>query len=154
MWSARKALETLSSACARAEQCEADLLRKMREHGVPAADAAQVMAYLRKHRFVDDARYASAFARDKMRFNGWGRIKVAMMLRAKHIDEDTINTALDALEPEIYNELLLKLVKSEAHRLDLDSYTDRVKLTRKLYGRGFEPELIKEALATIRHPRE
>jgi len=126
----------------------------MREHGVPAADAAQVMAYLRKHRFVDDARYASAFARDKMRFNGWGRIKVAMMLRAKHIDEDTINTALDALEPEIYNELLLKLVKSEAHRLDLDSYTDRVKLTRKLYGRGFEPELIKEALATIRHPRE
>ena len=153
-WCAQKALERLSSACARAEQCEADLRRKMREHGVPPADASQVMDYLRKHRFVDDTRYACAFARDKVRFNGWGRIKVAMMLRTKHIDEETIKAALCAVEPEVYSEVLSKLVKAESRRLVLDRYADRLKLTRKLYARGFEPELIKEAIYTLTNSGE
>lgn len=150
-WDAHKALERLSGACARAEHCEADLLRKMREHGVSPADAALVMDYLRKHHFVDDARFACAYARDKVRFNGWGRVKVAMMLRAKHIDEETIATALAAVEQEVYDLVLSKLVKAESRRLDLNSYADRLKLTRKLYARGFEPELVKEAISTNRN---
>ena len=154
LWSINKAFEHLTAACVRAEQCEADLLLKMRTHGMSSADAAHVLEQLRKNKFVDNARYARAYAVDKLRFNGWGRTKITMMLRSKHIAPEHIKAALDTLDPDVYTGVLKRLVNAEARKLNLDLYTDRLKLTRKLYSRGFEVEVIKEAIAEYRESAE
>lgn len=154
LWSVSRAIEVLSAACARAEQCEGDLLLKMRAHGMSRPDAEHVLEQLRRGRFVDNARFARAYASDKVRFNGWGRTKVAMMLRSKRIESEHIKGALEALNPEVYAEVLQRLVRTEARKLDLERYEDRLKLYRKLYGRGFEGEMIKEAIAEFRESRK
>ena len=62
---------------------------KMRKWGMAPDAQARVMEYLTKNKFVDDERYARAFALDKIRYNKWGRRKVEQALWAKRIDEPT-----------------------------------------------------------------
>ena len=68
-WSAEKALPYLASLCAKCEQCEEDLRLKMRRHCMEEGDMDSIIAYLYEHKFLDEERYARAYARDKMRFN-------------------------------------------------------------------------------------
>lgn len=136
----------LSGLCARGEQCEFDLREKMRKKGVRMADADEIIGWLYDHNFLNESRFARAYARDKHRFNGWGRIKIRMMLRSKRISPDAVSDALESLDEAEYGEVLSRVVASKARSLDLADRADRAKLLRSVYSRGFEPPLIIEAI--------
>ncbi len=53
-----------------------------------------VLKRLEEEGFVDDRRFALAYARDKMRFSKWGRVKVRSNLRGLGIDERTVEEAI------------------------------------------------------------
>ena len=80
-----QALGKLAALCSQSEHCTADLLEKLRKWEIDASDQAEIIAYLVKERYVDDARFARFFVNDKLRFNKWGRRKVEMALRQKQI---------------------------------------------------------------------
>ena len=67
-----QALAALMRLCARAERSEEDARRLMTRWGVAPADRERVLERLRRDRFIDDARYAEAFVRDKINLSGWG----------------------------------------------------------------------------------
>ena len=67
-----QALAQLMRLCARAEKSESDARRLMRGWGLDDRAAAEVLDRLVHDRFIDDARYAGAFVREKMRLSGWG----------------------------------------------------------------------------------
>lgn len=150
VWDEKRALEVLSSACAKCEQCEYDLRVKMSRHNVDSHTADRVIDYLTEHNFLNEKRFASAYARDKVRFNGWGRQKITLMLRAKRIPGYIIEEGLADIDEATYSDVLHRLVKSGTRSLNLDEYADRLKLMRKLYARGFETDLIQDAIADIR----
>ena len=89
-----QALSALAALCSRGEQAESDLREKLRKWEVSPADADRIIQRLKEENFLSDERYARAFVRDKFRFNGWGRIKIAHALRQKHIDSQWIEQAL------------------------------------------------------------
>ena len=80
-----QALAALMRLCARAERSEEDARRLMTRWGVAPADRERVLERLRRDRFIDDARYAEAFVRDKIRLSGWGARKIRTSLRLKGI---------------------------------------------------------------------
>lgn len=131
----------LASLCARSEQCEADIVRKIRAKGLGASDAAWIMQNLRDRAFVDDTRFARSFARDKVRFSAWGRRKIRAALIAKRISEATITDAFGQIDPGDYADALHRAARARAARLDLDERDDRVKLFRHLVSRGFESDI-------------
>ena len=67
-----QALAALMRLCARAERSEEDARRLMTRWGVAPADRERVLERLRRDRFIDDARYAEAFVREKINLSGWG----------------------------------------------------------------------------------
>lgn len=144
-----KALPLMASLCVKCEQCEADLREKMRRRGLSPQDTDYVIDYLYEHKFLDQTRFASAYAKDKFRFNAWGRIKIAMMLRAKKIPECEVKEALAKIPEDDYRACLLRLARTASRSLSLDNYADRAKLMRRLYSRGFEPQLIRMALEDL-----
>ena len=97
--------------CARAEYCADDIRLKIRLWGGTDAQAQQVIDLLYRQHYLDDHRYASAFARDKVRFNGWGKLKIAAALRAKHLPDAVIDEALNALDPNEYQRALEKAIR-------------------------------------------
>ena len=80
--------------CSRREYCSSAVLQKIRQKGLDGKDAAAVLERLVRERYVDDARYARAFVRDKALLAGWGPRKISFALSAKGISKEVVEEAL------------------------------------------------------------
>lgn len=148
------AMVRLEEACVRAERCEFELLTKLRTWKISSTDANEIIKSLRKRRFVDNARYAPVFVRDKYRIQRWGRRKIESALRLKRIDSNIIDEAMDQIDQEIYISNLKALLKAKSASLDLSDYDSRQKLLRFAVSRGYEMDLavkLIKALAASKH---
>ncbi len=144
------ALSRLQALCAGSEQCRSDLRRKMSRWGLTPDDAECVIAQLVDSKFVDDARYARAFAHDKLMFNGWGKWKISQGLWAKGIDRTTIDEAIDeAIDPVQYKRKAFAVIKSRATGMERTK-ENRMKLLRFGASRGFEINLLVKIINSPR----
>lgn len=141
-----EAMQYAAGLCATSEQCEFDMLRKLALHGVCGADAERIINYLYDHSFLDERRFASAFARDKARFSRWGRIKIRMALAARKVSSDSISEGIDSIDEKDYLGGLQKMVGQYASKENLHERDSRLKLLRRLSARGFELSLINRAI--------
>lgn len=135
-------LVRMAGLCAGAEQCSADIRGKVLKKGFSEDTADKIVAYLVKNRYIDDARYARAFAADKVKFAGWGRIKVRMHLKARRLPDSLIEEALEYVDEEEYMQSLRKSLAAKARALDLSEVEGRRRLYRHLASRGFESSAI------------
>lgn len=134
-----KALSRLQNLCARGEKCSSDLKQKMIQWKLSSDDINWVINRLSADGFVDDARFAGMFVREKSRINKWGRIKIASTLRAKGISADIINEALAQIESETDKIQLVELIKRKAKQTKAKSpYDLKSKLIRFGISRGFD----------------
>ena len=136
--------------CSKAEKCVSDIQQKLDNWGVEPADAQKIIETLIAERFIDEERYARYFVRDKFRFNQWGRVKIAFMLRSKKIPAILIEEALLEIEDEAYFELLSKLLNDKARKTKfINEYDKKGKLIRFAQSKGFEMEAINEAMKRL-----
>ena len=143
----QEAYLTLAALCAQAEHCQWEMLEKMRRWEVPEEAQARVMQRLVSERYVDDERYAQAFAKDKIRYNKWGRRKVDQALWQKHIDEDIRKRVLDEVDDDEYLKVLRPLLKQKRKSTKANSdYELNQKLMRFALGRGFTFDIIRQCI--------
>lgn len=141
------ALMRLESLCAQSEQCTLDLRQKLYRWEISSGDSEKIIKKLIETRFVDDARFAVAYCRDKYRFNHWGRMKIVYGLRAKQIASNDIKEALNAIDEKEYMEILTSVVKSKAQTIkEVDTYEGRTRLFRSVASRGYESALIAKII--------
>lgn len=136
--SAEAALLRMADLCARSEQCEGDVMRKLEGFGLGRREAEDVLAELIERKFVDNARFARAYANDKVRFAGWGRRKIAAGLMAKRVSSADVREALQGIDAGEYAEAVDRAARAKARGLDLEDPAERMKLLRHLASRGFE----------------
>lgn len=142
-----QAFKKLSAMCARAEHCQYEMTEKMRRWQVPEDVQARVMERLVKNKYVDDDRYSRAFVRDKVRYNKWGRLKVAQALRMKRIPDNVIAAALDEIDRDEYLGILRQLIQTKRKSTKADSeYALKMKLMRFAASRGFTVEEASEEI--------
>lgn len=144
-----KVLERLQRQCARAEYCTSDVYRKaLRALEGDAEAAARIVASLVKDRFVDEARYASAFAREKSSLQGWGAVKIRFQLRGKGIPDEVISEALREVDPEKAASRLDRLAAERYRRLQGDPQC-RLKLLKNLLSRGYGYDEVEQAVSRV-----
>lgn len=144
------ALARLEELCARSEQCSCEVLAKLASWGITPDVAGKILKRLKADRFVDDERYARAFAHDKLAYNRWGKIKIRQALALKRIDSDLIAQALGEIDGEEYVGALTEVIAAKASGMQRPlSFDDGRRLLRYAASRGFEAGL---ALDVIKHP--
>lgn len=131
----------MAGLCARSEQCEFDIAKKLYAKQLSHADIEWVLTELRDRKFLDNARYAAAYALDKVRFAVWGRLKIRAGLAAKRITGTMADEALEQIDEDDYEAAIERAAKAKAASLDLSKREDRIKLYRHLLSRGFESSL-------------
>lgn len=109
------------------------------------AKAEEVVAKLVEERYVDDLRYATAFARDKASITGWGEAKIRYMLSSKGIDRELIAQALDEVDDKRAETRLEKLMENKVRSLK-DDPQRRLKLLRFGLGRGYTYDQVTEMI--------
>lgn len=141
-----EALNKAAAYCSAAEHCTSEVRGKLKTWGMePHAEA--VIARLTEEGFIDENRYAQSFTKEKIRYNRWGRVKVAQALRLKEIPADIIRKAVGAFNEEEYEEILQQLLQSKARAVSARSeYEKHGKLIRFALSRGFEMPLITRHL--------
>ena len=146
---AQKVLDKLRRLCSRREYCCQDILKK-------AADALdgdkkkaqEILDVLVNERYVDDLRYASAYARDKTSISGWGEVKIKYMLSAKGIAKDVIARALEEIDEGKAESRLEKLLENKWKSLK-DDPQGKMKLIRFALGRGYGYEEVSSLLGKV-----
>ena len=141
------ALVKLQELCARSEQCSCEILSRLYKWGINGTVASKILALLKRDRYVDDRRFASAFVRDKVIFNRWGRAKIKLALIQKRLDSDIIAEAIAEIDPDEYRTALIEVLSAKARTLpETQSYESRNKLLRHAASRGFEATFIIDML--------
>lgn len=114
-----------------------------------ACEAENIVSMLVEERYVDDMRYASAFARDKASIAGWGNVKIRYMLSAKGISKDVIDEALREIDEGKATARLDKIIENKARSLK-DDPQKRLKILRFALGRGYEYDEVKHILDRLK----
>lgn len=146
---ARKTLDRLRGLCSRREYCVPDVMKKV----LTALDgdreaAGEVVASLLSDKYVDDFRYASAFARDKSSIQGWGAAKIKYMLSAKGLASDVINEALEEIDGNKASDRLYRLMEIKYRSLKDDPQC-RLKMLRYGLGRGYSYEEVNTCINSL-----
>ena len=132
--------------CSRREYCCKDVFDKAVSWGCTHAEAREVVDFLVEQKFVDDRRYTEAFVKDKLRFNKWGRVKMAYMLRTQNIDKVLVRDVLSEIDETEYHKILTGELQKKHKTLSGNAFGIRGKLFRFAAGRGFEPEMIHKVI--------
>jgi len=141
-------LEKAREYCSRAEHCIEEVKKKLWDWKVPAEEHEEILKRLVEETFINEGRYARAYANDKFKLNHWGRNKIRMMLRYKKIDVANIDDAISCIDEEEYTEVIRKLVESEMKRVKAASeYERKMKVVRNLAAKGFESSLVGEFIS-------
>ena len=110
--------------------------------------AMQVVESLLKDKYVDDLRYACAYAREKSSISGWGEVKIRYMLSAKRISKDVISQALEDIDQQRATSRLEKLLENKYRTLKDDPQW-KIKLLRFALGRGYSYDEVNEVLKSL-----
>lgn len=144
-----KVLDRMRNLCSRREYCRADIMKKV----VSALDgdrekAEKVMEILVAEKYIDEFRYASAFARDKSSISGWGETKIRYMLSSKGVPREIIDKALEEIDESKAMTRLEKLMENKYRSLKDDPQC-RLKMLRFGLGRGYGYDEVSEVLVFL-----
>ena len=143
-------LNKAATYASRCEHCESEVKEKLLAWGGSNEEVDEIIAYLIEERYIDNQRYANSYAKDKFRFNHWGKYKISMMLRSKDIESETIEEALDQIDEEEYLEKLQQILKDKLRSLKYSSeYEKKGKLFKFAQSRGFESSAISKVIDSI-----
>jgi regulatory protein len=138
-------LHRTAALCTASEKCTADIRQKLQDWGADEADISRIITYLIKEKFLDDTRFCQAFVKDKLRFNKWGKIKIAFALKQKNIDAALVADAFESIDEDYYLGILKEQLTSKQKGLKYkDDYDRKGKLYRFALGRGFEMEAVNK----------
>lgn len=145
--SKEQALQKLKHYCAYQERCHSEVREKLFSLGVWKRDHDEIIASLIEENYLNEERFAVAFAGGKWRVKRWGRVKIKYELKQKQVSEYCIKKALKEIEEEEYVRILKELAAEKYASLKNDQYLVRKKKTIDyLTSRGFESDLVRSAV--------
>lgn len=133
-------LQKSEAFCAYQERCSHEVLEKLKRLGAQDGEIIQIMNALIENNFLDDKRFARAYAVGKLRIKYWGVNKIKQGLKLKRLDNELIALALkNVYAEENYFGILQDVANrkwQELHK-EKDPWMRKQKLFRFLASRGF-----------------
>jgi regulatory protein len=137
-----KILNSLQRQCVKREYCQYDIFRKALKAFEGDKDLArQAVDALVADKFVDDNRYAAAFAREKSRLNGWGPAKISFALKGKGISQEVISAALEEVDQDDASRKMRSVLEIKCKALAGDPQI-KLKLLKFGLTRGYEYDVL------------
>ncbi|MEL0651908.1 regulatory protein RecX [Algibacter sp. TI.3.09] len=140
-----EATRKMEHYCAYQERSHYEVRQKLISMNMIPEVIDVVAVHLIEHNFLNEERFAMAFARGKFRIKRWGRVRISMELKKKQISKVNINRALLEIENEGYIETFNELAEKKVETLkESDVYKKRKKFVDYFLYRGWESHLVYE----------
>ncbi len=146
-----QALQKIKQFCAYQERCHREVTEKLYSFGLYKKAVEIILSNLIEENFLNEERFAIAFAGGKFRMKQWGRVKIKYELKQKGVGSYCINLALKEIDEETYLTTLKTLATKKWESLKGEQYLNRqAKTTTYLLQKGFELHLISAVIDEIR----
>lgn len=140
-------LEKAKSYCAYQERCHKEVSDKLYSWKLNTDEINYIIDHLLQENYLNEERFAIAFAGGKFRIKHWGRKKIVQKLKEKRISEYCIKKALEEIDDEEYIITMHRLIEKKHGSLkDKNPFTKKKKTAAYIYGKGYENDLIWEHL--------
>jgi len=124
---------------------------KLYSYGLHKSDTEKIVADLIENDFLNEERFAIQFAGGKFRMKQWGRKKIQYELQQKGVNTYSTKVALKELDQSDYSDTLHKLASVKWESLATEHHlTRQAKTQAYLMQKGFEPDLISNAIKELR----
>ena len=141
------ALMKMQSWCAYQERCQQDARTKLFELGLWPEAVENIIVKLIEDNFLNEERFATAFARGKFTIKKWGRIKIKQELKQKRVGDYCLKKAMQQIDETEYMATLKKLIDSKRKLINEKSPIKlKYKLMNYVLSKGYEKDLVFDIL--------
>jgi len=146
-----KAFQKIRQFCAYQERNHHEVKDKLYGYGLYKEQIETLISQLIEENFLNEERYAIAFAGGRFRIKDWGKVKIKYEMKKNQISDYCIKKALLTIKPEEYRQKLQKLfeAKLKTVRAEKNIYNKKRKLQNYLLQKGYESSLISELLQEL-----
>lgn len=146
----QQATEKIRRYCAYQERSHQEVRNKLFGYGLHGRDVDEILTGLITDGFLNEERFAKAYAGGKFRMKKWGRLKITRGLQAKGVTRNCIAIALREIEPASYDQVLRGILEEKARALkETDPFVRRDRLSRYAIQKGYEPDLVWNAIMDL-----
>jgi regulatory protein len=144
-----QALARAQSWCAYQERSQQEVRDKLYEWGLWKDAVENIIAELVTSGFINEERFARAYAGGKFRIKKWGRIKIKIELKKKQLTDYCIRKGLEEIDDREYIKALKKIIGDRASEIkERNPLKKNYKVAQYAISRGYEPELVWDILKT------
>lgn len=145
-----EALQKLRQYCAYQERSHYEVQQKLYDLGIRRQEHDEVIATLIEEDYLNEERFAKAFAGGKFRMKEWGRKKIYYALKEKKVSEYSIKQAMKEIDEEEYQKNLKELVTQKYEALKDEQFLVRKRKTIDyMIQKGYEFDLVTRALKEL-----
>ena len=145
--SVAEARQKIYHYCAYQERSHQEVKDKLYGYGLYGNEVDELLSHLITEGYLNEERFARAFAGGKFRILKWGKIKIQHELEAEGLTPRCIARGLSEISSADYSKTLHRLVRKKSLLLTEENlFKKKNKVARFVIGRGFEPELAWEAV--------
>jgi len=146
-----QALQKAKHYCAYQERSHAEVKEKLYGFGLYKKDVEQLLSTLIEENYLNEERFAMAYAGGKFRIKQWGRVKIAHALKQKQVSAYCIKKALQQIDDDDYTKTLQKLFDEKLKTLKSEKniFIKKRKLQDHLLQKGFESDLVRELVSKM-----
>jgi regulatory protein len=142
-----EALQKLRQYCAYQERSHYEVQQKLYDLGIRKQDHDEIISTLIEEDYLNEERFAKAFAGGKFRMKDWGRKKIYHALKEKRVSEYSIKQAMKEIDDEAYKQNLKELIEEKYESLKDEQYLVRKKKTIDyMLQKGYELDLVTRAI--------
>lgn len=142
-----QAFVKIASFCAYQERTHTEVRSKLNEYGIKTDEAEELIVKLISDNFINEERFARAFAGGKFRIKKWGKNKIIHELKQKGLSSYCIRMGLSEISEEDYQLTILDIIeKKESEVTDKNLFQKKSKIGTYLISRGFEADLVWDVL--------
>jgi regulatory protein len=143
----KEVLNKIFRYCVYQERSHNEVRSRLFEYGLHSHDVDEILSHLITQGFLNEERYARAFAGGKFRMLKWGKLKIQRELEASGVSPRNIRSGFQEIPFDDYFETLRALIRAKSQQIaEKDVFKRKAKVARFAVGKGYEPELVWSAL--------
>lgn len=131
--------------CAYQERCHKEVVDKLKSMNMIPEAIDQIVGHLIQENYLNEERFAKAFARGKFQIKKWGSNRIVRELKFRDISAYNIKSALEEIQNEDYLKTFDALAKKRLSQIkETNTFKKKKKLADYLLYRGWESHLVYE----------
>ena len=144
-------LQKIQYFCSYQERCIRETEEKLKDWTVQKKLIPSIISQLQEEGYINEERFAKAYAGGKFRVNKWGRQKIEFELKLKGIPESMIHKGIEEIDEADYQRVLRDLILKKQKEIKPEKALNiREKIITFAQGKGYEMELILTALKELK----